>query len=48
MTKDNILTREQQAVILSIIRRGSCAEVRQKSDGTIVIYEVKRNKACWQ
>ena len=42
------LTDKQQAVILEIIRRGSCAEVRQKSDGAIIIYEVKKNKVCWQ
>lgn len=39
------LTAKEQAIILRIINNGSCAEVRRKTDGTVVIYEVKKNKA---
>lgn len=40
------LTAREQEIILRIINSGSCAEVRRKTDGTVAIYEVKKNKAC--
>lgn len=32
-------------ILKSILRRGNSAEVKQRTDGSIVIYEVKKNKA---
>lgn len=46
MTEKANLTPREQEIILRIVNKGSCAEVRRKTDGTIVIYEVKKNKAC--
>ena len=40
------LTPKQQDIILKIIDRGNSAEVKRKIDGSIIIYEVKKNKAC--
>lgn len=46
MNEKATLSQREQEIILRIINKGSCAEVKRRADGSVVIYEVKKNKAC--
>lgn len=46
MNEKATLSQREQEIILRIINKGSCAEVKRRTDGSVVIYEVKKNKAC--